>query len=86
MENLDAFAISSKICDVEASALTVMDSGRFLIGRPEINTVSILLVKKHGNISIPLGRTINVRGDVDIVSCCNNAWIASVGGILGWDN
>jgi hypothetical protein len=34
IENLEAFAISSKIWAAEASAETVMVSGRFLIGRP----------------------------------------------------
>lgn len=34
ISNLEALAISWNICVAEASELTVMDSGRFLIGRP----------------------------------------------------
>ena len=43
IENFEAFAISSKIWEVEASELTVIVSGRFLIGRPVEGSVYLLL-------------------------------------------
>jgi hypothetical protein len=63
IENLEAFAISSKISDVEASALTVMVSGSFLIGRPVEGLAYVQLArnKQRNSCLVAIGTRLTAR-------------------------